>query len=294
VAATLAELAGSYDVSPNTISRLGCERLFVILTAYIDEAGTHKGSPLTAMGGYVARLGQWQHFDREWRRMLQRHSLTHVHVIDVLNGRNEFRGWTQDRALKLWREVEKITSKYTLFGSATFVSDKDYRDLYAADWPKKIPLDTRYGLCFRLITILVFKKVYENEKRHDLSLNMVLESGASNAGDAVRIFNLFKTHAPPHLAGMVGKITFGGKKEFPGLQAADGIASSVFRLEKLPLTEPYYSPHDTWDEPVELGRARINGRVPVYRIEATPSILRQVRESIIAQHGTPRLTIAKG
>jgi hypothetical protein len=215
--------------------------------------------------------------------MLKRHSLTHVHLIDVLNGHNECRGWTQDRALQLWREAEKITSKHTLFGFATFVSDKDYQEIYAADWPAKIHLDTRYGLCFRLIMNLVFKKVSEEEKRDDLSLNMVLESGDQHAGDAVRIFDLFKADAPPHLARMAGTITFGRKKEFPGLQAADGTASSVFRLEKLPLNEPYYRPHDTWDEPVEVGRARINGRVPVYRIEATPSILRKLRESIVAQ-----------
>jgi hypothetical protein len=117
---------------------------------------------------------------------------------------------------------------------------------------------------------------------------MVLESGASNAGDAVRIFNLFKAHAPPHLVGMAGTVTFGGKKDFPGLQAADGTASSVFRLEKLPLDQPYYWSHDTWNEPVEVSRARVNGRVPVYRIQATPPILRQLRESIISQHGSAR------
>jgi len=260
----------------------------------MDEAGTHEGSPLTAMGGYVARLGQWKHFDREWLRMLQRHSLTHVHLIDVLYGRNQFSGWTQDRALKLWLEAEKITSKYTLFGFATFVRDKDYRDLYAADWPNKIPLDTRYGLCFRLIMNLLFKKVYEKEKRNDLSLNIVLEAGARNEGDAVRIFNLFKAHAPSLLRRMAGTIKSGGKKEFPGLQAADGTASSVFRLEKLPLDEPYYWPHNTWNEPVEVSRARINGRVPIYRIEATAPILRQLRKSIITQHGSARQVIAKG
>jgi hypothetical protein len=235
------------------------------------------------MGGYVARLGQWQHFDAKWRRLLKRNGVSHIHIIDVLNGRNEFRGWTQDRALQLWQDAEKITSKHTLFGFATLVSDKDYLEIYAAGPPpKKVPLDTRYGLCFRLIMNLVFKKIYEEERRDDLTLNMVLEAGAENAGDAERIFNLFKKHAPPHLAKMAGTITFGGK-DVPGLQAADGTASSVFRLEQHPHDQPYHGSEDTWDEPISVGRARINGRTPVYRIEASHTILRQLREAIDLQ-----------
>ena len=36
--------------------RLEPERLFVIVSAYIDESGTH-GSPVTILGGVVGRLG---------------------------------------------------------------------------------------------------------------------------------------------------------------------------------------------------------------------------------------------
>jgi hypothetical protein len=254
----------------------------MIYIAYIDEAGTHAGSPLTTMGGYVARLGQWQHFDRKWLRLMKRYGLTHIHVIDILNGKNEFSGWTQERALQLWREAEKITSKHTLFGFATLVSDKDYYECYATDpRPKKIPLDTKYGLCFRLIMNLVFKKIYDEERRDDITLGMVLEDGAKNRGDAKRIFNQFKVNAPSHLAKMVGTISFAGK-DVPGLQAADGTASSVFRLEKLPHDQPYHGSDDTWNEPIHEGRARVNGRTPVYRIEASHTILRQFREAIDA------------
>jgi hypothetical protein len=191
-------------------------------------------------------------------------------------------GWTQEHALQFWKEVEKITSKFTMFGFAAFVNDKDYREVFLGGGKStKTQLDSRYGLCFRMIMSLVFKKVYDEEKRDDLTVNMVLEDGAQNSGDAERIFKLFKAHAP--LARMAGTISFGKKKEFAGLQAADGAASGVFRLEKLPIDEPYYWPHDTWNEPVKTGRARVGGRVPIYRVEATPSILRELRDSIIAQ-----------
>jgi hypothetical protein len=236
------------------------------------------------MGGYVARLGQWQHFDTKWRRALARRGLTHIHTKDLLNGSGEFNGWNYDQGIKLTLDTEKIVARHTLFGFSTFVSDKDYREIYVAgEKPKKIPLDTRYGLCFRLVLSIVPKKIRDAMPRDDISLNLVLEDGAQNAGDAVRIFNLFKTEAPPELAKMAGTISFGKKKEFPGLQAADGIASSVFRLQKDPPDQPFYFPENVYDAPLSESRARMPGSAPVFRIEATPTVLRELRENIFAK-----------
>jgi hypothetical protein len=43
------------------------ERLFMfIYTAYLDESGTHDGSPLTVMGGVLARAEQWRDFEKKF------------------------------------------------------------------------------------------------------------------------------------------------------------------------------------------------------------------------------------
>jgi hypothetical protein len=126
--------------------------------------------------------------------------------------------------------------------------------------------------------IFIAKKVGEEEGHEGVCLNVVLESGAKNAGDAARIFNLFKKEAPQR--NMLGAISFGAKKEFPGLQAADGIASPVFQFEKKPPDQPIYSSENVFDEPLAAGRKRVDGATPVYRLEATPKILRELRASI--------------
>jgi hypothetical protein len=46
------------------------KRLFVIVTVYIDESGTHDGSPVLIMAGWVGRFGQWASFDPKWERLL--------------------------------------------------------------------------------------------------------------------------------------------------------------------------------------------------------------------------------
>jgi hypothetical protein len=165
----------------------------MILTSYIDEAGTHAGSGVTVMGGYVARLGQWRHFDEKWRRLLKQYGLTHMHTVEMLQAKGQFRrGWDQQRAMELLLKSDKIIAKHTMFGITAFVNDEDYKNIYAKEpRPRKIPLDTRYGLRFRLMMIFITKKVAEEEHRNDLSIDFLLESGAKNAGDAVRIFGLF-------------------------------------------------------------------------------------------------------
>jgi hypothetical protein len=111
----------------------------MILTAYIDEAGTHGGSPVTVMGGYVARLGQWRHFDEKWDGLLKRNALTHLHTIEMLQANGQFRtGWDQQRALALIIKSNKIIDRYTMFGISAFVSDRDYKEFYeSGERPKK-------------------------------------------------------------------------------------------------------------------------------------------------------------
>jgi|ERR1700722_14029436 hypothetical protein len=38
----------------------------MISTAYIDESGTHDGSPMTVMAGYLSSAEGWAAFNAEW------------------------------------------------------------------------------------------------------------------------------------------------------------------------------------------------------------------------------------
>jgi hypothetical protein len=44
----------------------------VSLTAYLDESGTHDGSRLTVMAGWVGYTDRWRDFDRKWNALLLR------------------------------------------------------------------------------------------------------------------------------------------------------------------------------------------------------------------------------
>ncbi len=95
--------------------RLEPERLFVIVSAYIDESGTH-GSPVTILGGVVGRLGQWSSFDPQWKRLLKRKGLTYFHSKEMRHTQGEFNGWRITQKHDFMGAASKISMKYLEFG----------------------------------------------------------------------------------------------------------------------------------------------------------------------------------
>lgn len=77
------------------------ERVFMLLTAYIDESGTHDSSDYMIMGGFVGRLGQWYAVDKVWKKLLKKYNLTHFHAVDMRHGNGEFRGWDNSKKFDL-------------------------------------------------------------------------------------------------------------------------------------------------------------------------------------------------
>lgn len=63
------------------------------LVAYLDEAGTHAGTRLTAMAGWIADVDRWKRFDVEWTSLLARNGISHVHGTDLMSGKGPFKGW---------------------------------------------------------------------------------------------------------------------------------------------------------------------------------------------------------
>jgi hypothetical protein len=66
----------------------------------------------------------------------------------------------------------------------------------------------------------------------DLDLSFVPESGHNNFPNAQGIFDQLKERGPPHVAQVLRTIIAGDKKEFPGLQGADGGAHHVLVNER--------------------------------------------------------------
>jgi hypothetical protein len=241
----------------------------MIVTVYIDESGTHE-SGVTVLGGWVGRMGQWSGFDPLWRKLLKKNGLDHFHSKSMRQSRGQFKGWRVFEKLEFTQRAAEVALKHLEFGFTVALSDAAYEQHYIAGYrPKKIPLDTRYGLCFRHCLSLVPMMAKDAFKGRDLDISFVLESGHKNAGDARRIFDRVKTQGLKNpdeikIVEMLKTLTFEDKGQRPGLQVADINAYSAYQHE----SGAKVLEIGTIEDPIHaVAEGKRIQKVPVFRLE---------------------------
>jgi hypothetical protein len=61
-------------------------------TAYFDESGTHAGSPVSVMAGFVGDARQWRKFEKRAAKLFRRFRVDVFHTIDVRRTDKDFAG----------------------------------------------------------------------------------------------------------------------------------------------------------------------------------------------------------
>jgi Protein of unknown function (DUF3800) len=210
--------------------RVEPERLFVILTVYMDESGTHRGSPCVAVASAMANVRQWGEFQKGLDKLKREFGFSVLHMKDFKAGKGEFKGWTREKGFSLITDLTNLATD-TLMYSADFVIDESAYKEFKRDLPSKIRVDSRYGLGFRICLSAQVEEIYRRLSHHkkfsEARLHVVMESGCSNAGDAKRIYDETKgklKSASPFLA----SLTFSAKSEADPLMFADFLAHSAY------------------------------------------------------------------
>lgn len=254
----------------------------MIVTVYIDESGTH-GSPVTILGGWVGRLGQWADFDPKWRRLLKRYGVCHFHSKEIRHSQGEFKGWSIAQKQNFLGAASKLGTNNLEYGFTIFLKEDDYQKHYiAGQRPKEVQLDSRYGLCFRYCVGLISNLAMQSFKRRDLNISFVLEAGHTNYGDAERIFSKVKKSRVPHeqeIVRALQTLSAGDKLAFPGLQIADAIAYSAYQhITRAPLQTVglgHAGPDGYMDE------AKLIQRTPVIHLGLGPMELGQFKQFLL-------------
>lgn len=264
----------------------------MILKAYIDESGTHDGSVVTVMAGFVATQEQWTALERDWTFLLRMQGLTHVHAVDLFHTDGEFKGWTVNRKIQFAEALERLCMQYTRFGFAARMANADYERVFiAGNRPKKPQLDSRYGVCFRLCLSFIPKMIDEVIETSGIELHVILEAGHKNAGDARRLYDLFKKQADPALTKAVSSLAFADKKSCIPLQAADIIAYPIFRGEVRGEKDYIDFPdsEDKWAAAREFAKRK----APIFRLDASATQLAELRRTLMLNTGHSLATPAQ-
>jgi hypothetical protein len=253
----------------------------VIVVTYIDEAGTHGSAPHMVMGALVGRLGQWHSFDKKWRKMLRRNGITYFHSKEWKHKQGPFKGMKNDKWIALIERASDIQRDTTLFGLTVKIQQDEYIQNYkSGDRPKKIPLDSMYGLCFRHVVVFVVDTLAKSLNRNDIEANFVLEAGHKNSGDALRIFDQMKNDKSGRPVAL-GTLALEGKKKFYGLQGADLVSHTFYRAERENEGDMDLTPMPADGNLADAEKA-LKRKGPIFRNVLGPEQLKQIKESKFA------------
>jgi hypothetical protein len=261
------------------------EFLFVfIFTGYLDESGTHDGSPVTVMGGLLGRAEQWQRFQNGFDQAKKKHGFRIFHTKKFKRKSGDFKGWTNEQCLALIADLGELTGMGLTDGAAVSLHNDTYDQYYKGDGkPNKARLDSKYGLCFRMCLYHFMMEVMKRKHRKRVpQLHIVIEAGHRNSGDAERIFLEVKKEFEDAGINMLRTITKAAKDECDPLMMADFVAHSTFMIQT-----------GARPEPPDLSAQRLpRGATGITHFESTPEGLANIREHVISMVRKPTIKSA--
>jgi hypothetical protein len=274
-------------------------RTFVVLTltAYLDESGTHDASPVTVMAGIMATAFQWRNFESDFKRVKAKYGFNVFHTKKFKKGNGDFRGWHPLRKFALMQELAQITaSENAVIESVTVTLDNaDYKASYiGGDKPRRLRLESKYGLCFRNCLMFFVLEAISFAKGPPAKLHFVLESGHRNRNEVRDIFNEMKEEVRSYGVDLLGEITFADKADCDPLMMADFLAHTAFMMGRADKTAP--------NEILFLERARGSsvplGEGGVTHLRFGPGGLADLKNVLIeklrAKSGSAKLSASEG
>jgi hypothetical protein len=230
------------------------------------------------MGGIVGHGDQWINYDKKWDRLLRKNGLTYFHSRRLRASSGEFENWSDHSKFVLIREIDKLQNTNSLFRFVTVVRKDEFQDCYkSGDRPKKLQLDSIYGLCFRLSLSFTVELVERSFGLDGRQINFIVESGHSNAGACHIIFDQIKKHVS-ELRDVLGTCTIEDKKELAGLQGADAVSYAGYQQEKGGDESELMDFAPDWN--LDNARNVLRAGSPVFRSYARPEILKELKENL--------------
>jgi hypothetical protein len=189
-----------------------------MIEAYFDESGTHVGSPVMCVAGYLFTAGQARQLDLEWADALRQAGINSFHMADCAHGVGEFARLSAARRDDLARKLIAIIKKHMTVGIAVSMCEADFERLKPADWKR--------GGAYTICVTEVLRRIscwanafpfqgriayfFESGHRHAKSTNAALEFMMINP----RLFD----------AARYSSHSFSSKEEVRPLQTADILA----------------------------------------------------------------------
>jgi hypothetical protein len=212
------------------------QELFMIFTAYFDEADTHGTAPSVIIAGFVGHAYQWQRFEKKLSRIQKKYEFKIFHAVDFNSCRGEFTGWNDVKKDALLSDMVELVRE-NLTGGVTIALEHDrYIKEYRSDpFPKKMHKDSQLGVCFRACIGRLLDVLAERGNKD--KVNIVFEQGHNNVYNCQDILMDIDQKMKRLGTNVLGTFTIAKKDECLPLMISDLLGSVHSRLRKIAATK---------------------------------------------------------
>lgn len=190
--------------------------------AFLDESGTHDGSPVITVAGYVARRHGWNRFTQKWRRTLSPIKVFHSSECNGFHG--EWKGWTKEDRDEKVKQLLPLLPSIEGVGLAIGIVQRDLEEALTARphllayWPSS------YEACCQWWISTMLQRMQERGNRDRLA---IVHEENQYGTEARSAYNYVREHHDPY--GQLASFSFGQKQDCVPLQAADILAYEIHK-----------------------------------------------------------------
>lgn len=208
------------------------EARFMVLSAYLDESGTHDASLSVVMAGFVGTVRRWSNCQKRLRRLFYQYSIEKFHAKDLRLRSGEFVNWSDERIISFTAKFDRIIKSANLdLGLSVSLLKSDFREHYKPNIARRSVVRTEYGVCFYVFLGRLLNYLLHNPEK--APVYFVLEGGHRHSGNAEAIFHAYKASRSKEQRDLLGSSTFETKECCIELAPADAYATSVWQYDRI-------------------------------------------------------------
>lgn len=194
------------------------------------------------MACFLGHARQWELFSRRLRVLQKRDGFTIFHATEFRNKAGKFAGWRDTKCMQLVNDLTELVRDNLTEGVTIYLERQRYLDEYRKPpVPKKMTLDSQYGVCFRACMAHIIAIVMADEKRH--RLDVVIEDGHVNVRDTERVFNDLKRQVRNRFGiDLLGTHTIAKKEKAPALMVSDFLAYTYLQTRSSKVDYALHAP----------------------------------------------------
>jgi hypothetical protein len=199
------------------------------MEAFLDESGTHTGSRVVAIAGYVISPESLQVLESEWRSLLEKYGMDELHMKEFVPPCGKYSQWPEEEKRSLLESLVGLIHRFSLVGIGAAVEMDEFVANTHAFAHSKSPdlVQSPYQWCLRYC--MVQAAAWADKAERTGLINYTMDRGCSNRGHVQRHYALSQENEETQQRFRLGSLVFVDSKDHPAVQCADLLAYEMYK-----------------------------------------------------------------